>query len=34
MKRNYEKPDTLMAGLYTISFIICGYFIIKAILTF
>jgi hypothetical protein len=33
MKKNYEKPDTLTAGLYIIGFIICGYFIIKAILT-
>jgi hypothetical protein len=31
--RNIEKPDTLTAGLYVAGFIICGYFIIKAILT-
>ncbi len=33
MKKKYEKPETLTAGLYIIGFIICGYFIIKAILT-
>ena len=32
MKINYEKPDTMTAGLYAASFIIAGYFIIKVIL--
>jgi hypothetical protein len=32
MKKNYEKPDTLTAGLYILGFVICGYFIIEAIL--
>ena len=31
--KNIEKPGTLAAGLYVAGFIICGYFIIKAILT-
>jgi|GEM_PF-1722544 len=33
MKKNNEKPDTLTAGLYITGFIMCGYFIIKFILT-
>jgi hypothetical protein len=32
MKKNAEKPDTLTAGLYIMSFVICGYFIIETIL--
>lgn len=32
-EKNNDKPDTLTAGLYITGFIICGYFIIKAILT-
>ncbi len=31
--KNIEKPDTLKAGLYVAVFIICGYFIIKALIT-
>jgi hypothetical protein len=27
-----EKPDTLTAALYIIGFILCGYFIITALL--
>jgi hypothetical protein len=33
MKKYIEKPSTFTAALYLIGFIICGYFIIKAILT-
>lgn len=33
MKKKNEKPDTLTAGLYIIGFIICGFFIVKVILT-
>lgn len=34
MKKNSEKPSTLTAALYIIGLIICGYFIVKAIVTF
>jgi len=27
-----EKPDTLTTSLYIIGFIICGYFIVRAII--
>jgi hypothetical protein len=27
-----EKPDTLTTSLYIIDFIICGYFIVRAII--
>jgi hypothetical protein len=33
MKNNSEKPSTLTAALYVIGLIICGYFIVKAIVT-
>ena len=33
MKNNNEKPGTLTAALYAIGFIICGYIIVKAIIT-
>jgi hypothetical protein len=33
MKKYAEKPSTLTATLYIICFIMCGYFIIKTILT-
>lgn len=32
MKINYEKTDTMTAGLYVAGFIISGYFIIKVLL--
>jgi hypothetical protein len=34
MKKDSEKPSTLTAALYIIGLIICGYFIVKAIVTF
>jgi hypothetical protein len=34
MIKTDEKPDTLTAALYIIGFITCGYFIVRAILTF
>jgi hypothetical protein len=33
MKNDSEKPGTLTATLYIIGIIICGYFIVKAIVT-
>lgn len=32
MKKRYEKPDTLTAGLYIMGFVACGYLIIETIL--
>lgn len=34
MKNDSEKPSILIAALYVIGLIICGYFIVKAIVTF
>ena len=33
MKKYTEKPGTLTAAIYVIGFIICGYFVIKIIVT-
>jgi hypothetical protein len=34
MNNKSEKPGTITAALYVMGLIICGYFIVKAIVTF
>jgi hypothetical protein len=34
MKNDSEKPGTLTAAMYILGLIICGYFIVRAIIRF